>query len=102
MTNLKHESMIDQVIDKFNFEKVYVAMTALDWKWSTTAGNGYEIPTLARLKAMARVLLRESVADKQVVSGGLVATYHPKDKEDPEYFDLKFVLHQADSYYEDD
>jgi hypothetical protein len=98
MINLKHESMIDEVIDKFNFEKVHVAMTALDWQWATTADNGYAIPTLSRLKAMARVLLRKSVTDKQVGSGGLVATYHPKDKDEPEYFDLKFVLHQADSY----
>jgi hypothetical protein len=98
MTKSVHESMIDEIIDKFNFERVYIAMSALDWQWATTAGNGYEIPTLPRLKAMARVLLRECITEKQVGSGGFVATYHPKDRDTSEYLDLKFVLHHADSY----
>jgi len=98
MTKSVHESMIDEIIDKFNFERVHIAMSALDWQWSTTAGNGYEIPTLPRLKAMARVLLRECITEKQVGTGGFVATYYPKDELTSEYFDLKFVLHHADSY----
>jgi hypothetical protein len=98
MTKSVHELMIDEIIDKFNFERVHFVMTALDWQWLTTEGNGHAVPTLAKLKAMARHLLRESVADKQVGSGGFVATYHPKSKDTSEYFDLKFVLHHADSY----
>jgi hypothetical protein len=47
---------------------------------------------------MARVLLRECIDEKQVGSGGFVATYHPKDEDTAEYLDLKFVLHHADSY----
>jgi hypothetical protein len=94
----KHKAMIDEIIDKFNFERVHIAMTALDWQWATTAGNGYAIPTLTKLKAMARTLLRESFNETQVSSGGFVATYHPKDELTSEYFDLKFVLHHADSY----
>jgi hypothetical protein len=98
MTKSVHESMIDEIIDKFNFERVHIAMTALDWQWATTAGNGYAIPTLTKLKAMARTLLRESFDETQVSSGGFVATYHPKDELTSEYFDLKFVLHHAYSY----
>jgi hypothetical protein len=98
MINKVHESMINEVIDKFNFEKVHIAMSALDWQWATTDSIGRSVPTLPRLKAMARNLLRDCIAEKEVSSGGFVATYHPKDKDDPEYFDLKFVLHHADSY----
>jgi len=98
MTKSVHESMIDEIIGKFNFERVHIAMSALDWQWATTEGNGYAVPTLTKLKAMARVLLRECIDDKQVGSGGFVATYHPKDELTSEYFDLKFVLHHADSY----
>jgi hypothetical protein len=47
---------------------------------------------------MAGTLLRESFNETQVSSGGFVATYHPKDELTSEYFDLKFVLHHADSY----
>jgi hypothetical protein len=98
MTKSVHESMIDEIIGKFNFERVHIAMSALDWQWATTEGNGYAVPTLPRLKAMARVLLRECIDEKQVGSGGFVATYHPKDEDTAEYLDLKFVLHHADSY----
>jgi len=98
MTKSVHESMIDEIIGKFNFERVHIAMSALDWQWATTEGNGYAVPTLPRLKAMARVLLRECIAEKQVGSGGFVATYHPKDEDTAEYLDLKFVLHHTDSY----
>jgi hypothetical protein len=90
--------MIDEIIDKFNFERVHIAMTALDWQWATTDGIGRSVPTLPRLKAKARVLLRECIDDTQVSSGGFIATYHPKDEITSEYLDLKFVLDHADSY----
>ena len=93
-----HDEMIEEIIHKFNFEKVLLAMTALDWQWQTTRGNGYEIPTLIRLKAMARHLLRESIKETCVGSGGFEARYHTKDNSDSEYFELKFILCHEDSY----
>ena len=92
MNKSKYESMIDVIIDKFNFERVHIAMTAVDWKWHTTEGNGYAVPTLPELKAMARRLLRESIKEKAISSGGFTATYYPKDKYGIEYFQLRFVL----------
>lgn len=93
-----HSAMISEVIDKFNFERVHIAMTALDWQWQTTEGNGYAIPTLSKLKAMARRLLLESVENECVGSGGFEARYYKKTKDDPEYFVLRFILTQSDSY----
>lgn len=90
--------MIDEVIDKFNFERVHIAMTALDWQWQTTAGNGHEVPSLPKLKAMARHLLMESIKSKVVASGGFEATYHPKVDKESEFFELKFTLCHSDSY----
>jgi hypothetical protein len=98
MNKSEHESMIDTIIDEFNFERVHIAMTALDWQWKTTEGNGYAVPTMPKLKAMARRLLNESIKEKVVGSGGFVATYHAEDKDEIEYFQLKFVLAQEDSY----
>lgn len=90
--------MIEEIIDKFNFEKVLIAMTALDWRWQTTEGNGLAVPSLAKLKSMARHLLRESLNETIVSSGGFEAKYHPKLNSDAEYFELKFILSHADSY----
>lgn len=89
--------LIEDVIDAFNFETVHVAMTALDWQWQTTAGNGHEVPSITRLKAMARHLLRESINNKVVASGGFEARYFPKVDDEPEQFTLQFILASADS-----
>ncbi len=91
-------AMIEEIIEKFNFEKVLIAMTALDWQWQATDNNVNSVPTLARLKAMARHLLRESINEKVVGSGGFEAKYHPKVDSDSEYFELKFILCHEDSY----
>ena len=93
-----HEAMIDEIIDKFNFEKVHIAMTALDWKWKPTVSNTPAVPSISRLKEMARHLLRESIKHKVVGSGGFEAKYVPKVDNDPEYLHLKFILCEADSY----
>ena len=91
-------AMIEEVIEKFNFEKVLIAMTALDWQWRATDNNVNSVPTLARLKAMARHLLRESIKETCVGSGGFEARYHTKNNSDSEYFELKFILCHEDSY----
>jgi len=100
MDNL--EAQIDDIIEEFDFTRVHVAMTALDWQWQTTAGNGYEVPSIAKLKAMARVLLRESIKDKSVGSGGFHAAYCPPGDSNPAYFSLSFVLCQANTFDLDD
>ena len=93
------DSMIDEVIEKFNFERVHIAMTALDWRWRNPVGEaGHSVPGLSRLKEMARHLLRETIKNKVVASGGLEAKYHPKVDDEPEYFELKFILEHKDSY----
>jgi hypothetical protein len=92
------EAMIDEVIDKFNFERVHITMTALDWKWRPTVNGPQAVPSISKLKERARYLLRESINHKVIGSGGFEATYTPKVDNDPEYFYLKFILCEADSY----
>ena len=91
-------SLIDEVIDKFNFERVHITMTALDWQWQTTRNDGMELPSVARLKAMARHLLTEATTEKTVGSGGFQAEYHLDLNKNQEYYQLKFILCEADSY----
>lgn len=96
-TSLVHEEQIDYIIEKFNFEKVRCVMLSLDWQWACTEGNGYTVPSIARLKAMARHLLRSSIKDTEVTSGGLYATYYDPEHGDDDYFVLKFVVATANS-----
>jgi hypothetical protein len=96
--NTTHKLMIDGIIDTFNFEKVHVAMTVLDWQWASREGRGYAVPTIAELKAKAYYLLQESITETCVSSGGFEAKYQPADNSDSEYFELKFILCHEDSY----
>ena len=91
-------SLIDEVIDNFNFERVHITMNALDWQWQTTRNDGMELPSIARLKAMARHLLTEATTEKTVGSGGFQAEYHIDLNSKQEYYSLKFILCEADSY----
>jgi hypothetical protein len=116
----KHQfSLIDDVIYEFDFEKVHIAMTALDWKWAippTNLGDPIElqIPTLVRLKEAARWQLTLSIQTGFCFSGGFKAEYFPakagettecgaiKEYAQPEYFVLTFELTSACSLSEYD
>ena len=117
----KHQlSLIDDVIDEFDFEKVHIAMTALDWKWAippTSLGDLIElqVPTLVRLKEAGREQLIHSMETGYCSSGGLAAEYFParaeektecgnaiKEYAQPEYFVLTFELTSACSLSEYD
>lgn len=113
----KHQlSLIDDIIDKFNFEKVHKAMTALDWKWAipVTGDDGsliLQVPTLVRLKEFARYQLIGSIKSGLYSSGGLKAEYFEAIQEEaieggaikqyaqPEYFVLTFELTSTCSGY---
>lgn len=97
------QALIKDVIDRFDFAKVHVVMTAVDWRWQTTAGDGYEVPTITRLKAMATYLLNETIKSGQVTgSGGLEASYHPKVDDEDECVELKFIFESKDSAWWND
>jgi hypothetical protein len=98
INSIKTEEQIDYIIDNFNFERVRCAMVALDWQWVCTEGNGMSIPSIQRLKAMARHLLRESIKNKEEVgSGGFHAKYHAPVYGDDDYFVLEFVIASRNS-----
>ena len=91
-------NQIDYILDNFNFEKVKVAMEALDWKWANPTGEaGLAIPTIARMRQTARMLLQNSVKDSCTGTGGFEASYYPANKDGEEYFNLRFVLHHYNS-----
>ena len=116
----KHQlSLIDDVIDEFNFEKVHIAMTVLNWKWAippTSLDDPIErqVPTLVRLKEFARYQLIGCIETGYCSSGGLTSEYFPakpeqtiegcaiKEYAQPEYFVLTFELTSTCSWDEFD
>jgi hypothetical protein len=92
---------IDYIISKFNFERVHVAMTAVDWKWAKQSLSPKEVPSVARLKLTARNLLETAYKEKTTTSsGGFLAKYHPSIDKLDAFLSLKFVLDYAVSGYD--
>ena len=97
---------IDYILETFNFERVHVAMTALDWQWT----DPREVPTIARLKKRAKILLDTAHKEQiTICTGGLQAKYHPPIKDSDLLVDsdpilsLSFVLTETNSEdYNDD
>ena len=97
---------IDYILETFNFERVHVAMLALDWQWR----HPDAVPTIARLKQRAKFLLDSAYKEKiTIATGGLQATYHPPIKDSSLLIDsgpilsLSFVLTETNSEdYNDD
>ena len=84
---------IDYILDTFNFERVHVAMTALDWWWTDPC----EVPTIARLKQCAKHLLNTAYKEQiTIYTGGLQAKYHPAIKDVMK--DSELVLIDSSAY----
>jgi hypothetical protein len=96
-------NLINDVIEKFEFEKVHIAMTALDWKWIAPNGaitnQSMAVPTIARLKQTATQVLTSSIESGFAASGGFVGRY--SNPGEPESFTLSFVLAEDDSWNDD-
>lgn len=93
---------INAIIDKFNFHKVLIAMQALDWCWVQDGTGQMVVPTISELKAKARHLLQRSISGHFIGAGGFEARYHPSVDGDPEWFELRFIVEDVESFDDDD
>lgn len=101
--NLEH--MIKEIMDEFDFDKVYETMNALDWRW------GGEIPSIEDLRETAESLLRgaaksrlndfkdahHDVAAINATGGFEARAYCNEDKTKITGLDLAFVVTSWDS-----
>lgn len=67
------ESRIAEIMERFDFQRVHRAMTALDWEWITR--HGRRVPSIVELQETAQGLLREVANGNtdQTSTGGLQA-----------------------------
>lgn len=101
-------AMIDNIMEEFNFAKVYKAMIALNWKW-LDAKEG--TPTLDELRKEAKYLLKRAaelrlgtLSDEHwevgiaCCTGGFQAkAYCDEDKTKITSLDLKFIVTEWDT-----
>jgi hypothetical protein len=73
---LELETKADAIMLSFNIEKVHQHMLDTDWRWSGDDGT-MEVPTVDRLKSLARSLLTQAIWDYSLVTnvgtGGFTA-----------------------------
>lgn len=82
---------IEDIIDRFNFERVHYCMKALDWKWRQADGI-ISVPTIDELKIKASYLLVKSIKETVIATGGFEATYLKDTEDNTENFSLAFLL----------
>ncbi len=92
----EEKNKIEQVLERFDFERVLEFMTATNWAWHDGEGpNG--VPTLAQLRECAEELLSNLVfnlsgAIARIETGGFVA-----EKLSDGALCLQFVVERAES-----
>ena len=105
------DKYIDNIMDEFNFARVYKAMVALDWKWASSKNY---VPSMDDLRETAESLLRGAAESRLgdykgehwelgIINGtgGFQATaYCDEDKTKIIALDLSFVLEHWDSEIE--
>lgn len=95
--NDPRQKLIDRVIRDFDYERVQKAMMAVDWQWQATNNDGFEFPSIDRMKACSKLLLMAAAKYGISATGGFEATYSPKVDDEDECFTLRFVLCSVDS-----
>lgn len=104
----RFQKEVDQVLEYFDFSKVYTAMVKLDWKWYSPSSNVPLVPSLENIKARAKELLQEAAESAAMSKGEYVtgtggfraeAKYYPKteDKKSFLWVRLAFVLEDWDN-----
>ena len=93
---MTHQEAINDLLDKFNFNKVHIAMTALNWKWAS-AEEG--VPSIYELRKTARRLLEDLLEAKitNISTGGFTAKCDFIENE--KYLSLKFTLEEDATFY---
>jgi len=95
-------TMVDDILNEFDFEKVHDTMVALDWKWYSTHPS---VPSIRDLKDTARHLLisvynlrKNEYQDTlpevpvQVATGGFRAIALSNDSGEVDFLKLEFVV----------
>lgn len=82
---------LDNIMDWFDFDKVYKTMKALRWQW---LGAEEGIPCIGEIREKARELLTQAIEQENSVgTGGFQVTYLPAEG----FLKLEFVVSEWDA-----
>lgn len=97
---MRKQELIDEILDNFDFYRVWNVMNLIEWKWTTSDG----VPHQSEIRRSARRLLSDAyICDIEhkrnsiISSGGLEASALFEDGT-VEGLQLKFVLAECDTF----
>jgi hypothetical protein len=70
---------VQRILDRFDFEKVYIYMKSVNWCWGGLFNDPLHVPEISEMKVAAKELLELAAASQlgkheEVSSGGFSAT----------------------------
>jgi hypothetical protein len=91
---------IENILDEYDFLRVYCVMEALEWRWSTAE---YSLSSIDELRRQARGLLEdvyryEDSACITMGCGGFEATRRMEVGDLTKYLSLKFVVEEGNNH----
>ena len=105
--NRKEYELVDEILKDFDFEKCYLTMALLNWKWARA--GGYRTPTIEELKESAKGHLISAIegiknepkmgidSPYSVSSGCLKASVFKNRYNHITYAKLEFILTEWDA-----
>ena len=105
IVNMATNDPIENILDRFEFEKVYAVMRFLGWKW--VQNDGMDYPSVKQMRARAKYLLNKAYdesmnndEDETISTGGFEASYIRKGfgaAQSEGIFILRFVIETKDN-----
>ena len=98
MTNReRHQTMMFDILNNFDFQKVYVVMKSLNWTWYPKGVPTVDDITFSareRIESVIKNCLLDAKPDQEYISssGGLKATSIKNDYGQITFLELEFVL----------
>jgi len=98
MTNReRHQTMMFDILNNFDFQKVYVVMKSLNWTWYPKGVPTVDDITFSareRIESVIKNCLLDAKPDQEYISssGGLKATAIKNDYGQITFLELEFVL----------
>ena len=97
-----HYDLIEEVMEEFDFEKMFNVMNYLNWEWATCVENGPSVPTIKEIRKLARSLMKDCIKKAQanehklmtISTAGFEVYYNETDR----FLSLKFIVEGWDAY----
>lgn len=100
MKTLTYDVQIDEIMSQFDFARVHKVMCLTTWEWHDKKTNKMTIPSISKLKIVARAMLTDlTETENEKITGIQSGGFHA-DKVNG-LLSLKFIISEANGVLEE-